>query len=162
MTDRKGRLTPKVRTAIEEIVFRGRNREEAATIAGIQPDSLYRALRRPEVLSYRTLLMEVLRSGASARTLSKIENLMDTATSEHVRLQAAQWLAGIDGISPLARQEIEHRHVGTAPGLTINLITGPAPAPMIDITPVAPAITMHNGRPMPVPTLHPSQRKAQS
>lgn len=120
MAERKGRLTAKVRTAIEEIVLRGRNRADAAQIAGMAEDSLYRAMRRPETLAYRTLLLEVLRSGASARTLAKIESLMDCSTSEHVKLQAAQWLAGIDGIVPVQRGEVHHTHSHVLPGLHIT------------------------------------------
>ena len=115
------RISARVKTAIEQMVDHGRNRAEAAQIAGIADDSLYRALTKPEVLAYRNHRMRVIRESAASRTIAKAEALMDSAESEHVKLDATKWIAGLEGISPVSKSESVINHKGLGPGLVIQI-----------------------------------------
>jgi hypothetical protein len=100
-----------------------------------------------------------LRTSAAARTIAKAEMLMDGAESEHVQADMTKWLAGLEGISPIARSESVNVHKVLVPGLTI-MVGGwapheiaPAEQQAIDITPQVNRI----GAPQP----HPSRIEAQ-
>jgi hypothetical protein len=66
--------------------------------------------------------MGVLRTSEASRTIARAAKLADGAESEHVKLQANTWLAGIEGISPIQKSESLNVHKHLIPGLTI--ITG--------------------------------------
>lgn len=87
-------LTAKVRAAVEAMVLEGRPRAEAALLAGLTDQGLFRAFRKVEVRKYYEELLDVFRSTLRARAIQRIEGLMDTATSESIRLQAAKYLDG--------------------------------------------------------------------
>ncbi len=63
--------------------------------------------------------MEVIRTSEASRSIARAANLADNAQSEHVRLQANEWLGGLDGISPVAKSETVHLHRDLTPGLVI-------------------------------------------
>lgn len=69
--------------------------------------------------------MEVLRGSEASRTIARVAALADGAQSEHVRMSANEWLGGLDGVSPVARSEVHHRHEGGIPGLTLILSATP-------------------------------------
>lgn len=139
MTKRKTRITAKVREAIRLMVEHSLNRPKAAEQAGLKDNSLYVALRRPEVCAFRSELMRVLRESEASRTISRVATLADTAQSEHVRLGANEFLAGIEGIAPVARSENVHIHAHLIPGLTVvrNAVDRPHELahPIVDVTP---------------------------
>lgn len=156
---RQERISRSVRVAIDAMVFDGLHRKEAALKAGIADHTLYQALRKPSVLAYLNGQQGVLRTSARARTIAKAEMLMDGAESEHVQTQNLQWLAGLDGLSPIAKSETLNVHKHLTPGLTI-MIGGwqpheiaPAEQQALDITPQVNRI----GAPQP----HPSRIAAQ-
>jgi hypothetical protein len=99
--------------------------------------------------------MEVLRTSAGAAAVARVAHLMENAASEHVQLGAAQWMAGIEGVSPIARQEIAHKHSGTAPGLVINLVDY-SQAPQIAVID-QPAIARPAPGGLPSRVRHPSE-----
>src|SRR5262245_11767588 len=103
MTERKTRISTKVREAVRLMVEEGLNRATAAERVGLRDNSLYIALRKPDVCSYRNELMRALRESEASRTISRAAKLADTAESEHVRRDANEWLAGIEGIAPVQR-----------------------------------------------------------
>jgi transposase-like protein len=156
MAERKTRISAKLREAIRLMVEEGMNRSDAAQKVGMKDNSLYVALRRPEVLAVRTRLMKVLRESEASRTISRVARLADTAQSEHVRLGANEFLAGIEGIAPVARGEVVHRHEGQVPGLTIVFSDHPREigGPVIDGV-ARPALD-GNGQPLPIPVPHPA------
>ena len=160
MTKPKTRISAKVRDAVRLMVEEGLNRAQASERAGLKDNSLYVALRRPEVCAFRTEIMEALRTSAASRTIAKAEMLMDDAESEHVQADMTKWLAGIVGIIPVQRSENLHIHATTTPGLIINLVQPQAPPRMIiDVEASAHAVSLDcNGRPLPIPVPHPSQR----
>jgi hypothetical protein len=127
----KPRVTEKVRVAITGIVFEALTRSEACKKAKITPHGLYVAMRKPHVMAFYRSCMEVLRAGAGGAAVAKIEKLMHTAVSEHVQLASAQWMAGIEGIGPVAKAEIQHRHSHLVAGLVVVRASQPEPAPVL-------------------------------
>lgn len=154
MADRKTRISAKVRYAVTLMVEHGLNRASAAEKAGLKDNSLYIALRKPDVCSFRLSLMQVFRESAASRSISRVDVLADTAESEHVRLKSNELLLGIEGIAPVQRVEgrIEHAHV--VPGLTIVYDT--RQPSLVDVTPgVVDEVPAHI-RALPAPVPHPS------
>jgi len=90
------KVTGRLRTAIEAMVFEGATRPEAAEIAGMQDKSLRSALTKSHVLAYLNEQMEVLRTGARPKALNRIINLVDKSGSDRVRLDAARYIDGMD------------------------------------------------------------------
>lgn len=124
---RKARISANVKAAIGLMVNEGRSRADAAKACGITDDWLYRALERPECRSYRNHLMQVLRESEASRTIFRAAKLADGAESEHVKLQANSWLAGLEGISPVSKSENVNITKSLTPGLTVNFFMNGAP-----------------------------------
>ena len=118
MTERKRRQTrmsKRLRQAIELMVFEGQKRDAAADAVGMHRDSLRKAFKRPDVLTFVREQQGVLRESAMARTIAHAERLMESAQSEHVQLGAIEYLN-----PPLQRSEITHHHTGSVlPGLKV-------------------------------------------
>lgn len=156
---RQERISTKVRIAVDAMVMDCLTRKEAALKAGLTDHALYCALAKPHVSAYRNTVLGVLRTSEASRTIARGVKLADEAESEHVRNDANKWLAGLEGISPIARSESVNVHKVITPGLTI-MIGGwapheiaPAEQQAIDITPSVNRI----GAPQP----HPSRIAAQ-
>lgn len=128
---RKVRISVRVKRAIELMVDDGRKRADAAKDANLTDDALYRALTKPEVLAYRNERMRVLRESAAARTIAKAEQLMDSATSEHVQADMTKWIAGLEGIAPVQRTESITQLNVSIPGLRV-MIAHREPVHLID------------------------------
>lgn len=104
----KVRISRAVRDAVALMVFHGKSRAEAAEAVKLQDDSLYRALRKPEVLSYRHELMKHKRGEEASRSLERVAKLADASNSDHVKLQASQFLLSLDGYR--ATEHVVHDH----------------------------------------------------
>lgn len=89
-------LSRNVRAAVEDMVYRGRSRKEAAEAVGIKETSLYQALRNPQVLKHYNDCLDVLRTSERPKSVHKIASLRDKAESERVQLEAAKYLDGGD------------------------------------------------------------------
>jgi len=152
------RVSAKVKAAIDAMVFEALPRRLAAEKAEMLEHSLYKAMRKPPTLRYLREQMQVLRTSAGAEGVARVAHLMHHAGSEHVQLGAAQWMAGIEGVSPVSRSESLHVHQGTVPGLVINLIQ--QPAALLDVTPAVPSRPSLPYPNLPVPVPHPSARKS--
>lgn len=159
---RQVRISPNVRLAIDHMVDDARSRAEAAKIAGITDDALYRALCKPEVLAYRNSRMRVIRTSETARSLKRVADLADQARSESVKLEANRFLLSTDPddpIIPTQRHENTHRFPDGAPGLTIVMQAAPVGV-LIDSQ--SNERELPNGlRHLPHPVPHPSMRNAQ-
>ncbi len=111
-TPSKGRISPRLRRAVEAIVWEGADRAKAAEIAGMHPNSLRLAFKRPHVKALMRKEFAELREGAPFKAYANIVQLGDAANSEDVRLRANQWVAGVDGLSPVTKVsgQISVRH----------------------------------------------------
>lgn len=119
---KKVRISAKVRDACELLVNQGLHRSKAAKAVGLQDNSLYRAMRKPEVKALIMSLERDFRTSEGRRSVAKIATLRDKADSEHVQFKSAEWLAGLEGIAPVSRTEHSHIHAHQmiAPGLNIS------------------------------------------
>jgi hypothetical protein len=92
----KTRISEHIKVAIHEMIYNGRTRKQAAEIAKIKDDSLYKILLKPDVLKYKNEIMRVFRESESERSFTKIVTLRDEAESQRVQLDAAKTIASMD------------------------------------------------------------------
>lgn len=143
-----GKITRKVRAAIACMVWQGLNRGEAAEKAGLKDNSLYVALRRPEVKAEYLAECEVLRVSGRAKRLHHLEEL----AAQRVNMNAS--VAAIKVAEQIVDLEAERGGRRFAPGFVV--IIGPpppgfAPPRMVEVT-EAPMIE-HQAEPAaPLPT----------
>ncbi|SEO13330.1 hypothetical protein [Palleronia pelagia] len=76
----------------------------------MDPDSAVRAFRKKHVKDAYFQMVRELRDNAAQRAFARIETLSKTAVSEHVRLEASKWVAGVDGVAPVKRVEGRFSH----------------------------------------------------
>lgn len=74
---RELKVTRVVKAAIDAMVWQGMKREDAAQAAGMKDNSLYVALRRPEVKAYYLDQCEVLRTSGKARRIHRLEQMVE-------------------------------------------------------------------------------------
>lgn len=98
--------------ALELMAYEGKSSRTAAQAAGIEHRSLLRALRRPHVQTLINQIFKAMTEGAAHRAFTRMENLAETAQSEHVKESANKWIAGVGGLAPVKRVEgnINHNH----------------------------------------------------
>ena len=129
---RPGRVTGKLRTAIDVMVWEGASRPQAAEQAGLTDHGLRQALRRPHVLAHYRNECEVLRVSGRAKRLHRLDALA---------LQDENKNAAVAAIKVAEQLGDEQRGPSgsvTLPGLVIQVINGPAAA--------LPAATVHAHR----------------
>lgn len=90
------KVTPRVKAAIELMVFEAQDRPDAAEAVGLSNHALRTALTKPHVLAYLNECQEVLRTSARPRALNQVIKLMTKTTSERVQLDAAKYIDGMD------------------------------------------------------------------
>jgi hypothetical protein len=88
------RITGKVRTAIEAMVWDGLPRAKAAEKAGISEHGLYKALCKPPVKAFYLRELDVLRTSERARSVFRMAELRDQDDNKMVAFNAAKELAG--------------------------------------------------------------------
>jgi len=99
-----------MRRALELMAYSGLDVREAGRQAGMDPDSAVRAFRKKHVKDAYFQMVRELRDNAAQRAFARIEILSKTAASEHVRLEASKWVAGVDGVAPVKRVEGKFSH----------------------------------------------------
>jgi len=130
---RKTRINAKVRKLLQHLVLDGWTLEKSATECGWTLDWAIRLLRRPDVLALRKELLSGVLSASASRAGKTIDQILSDAKSDAVRLDAAQFVLGVEGIAPVERAEVTHHNSGVTPGLVI-IFSSRAPA-TLDITP---------------------------
>lgn len=116
---RQVRLSRNIRRVIDATVFDGAKLVDALQTVGITRSAYNLASRKPEFAAYQQECVRVLRTSAAARSIGRVDNLADTAASEHVKLSANELLMGIEGISKVTKTENMHVHQHLIPGLTV-------------------------------------------
>jgi len=112
------KITRVVRTAIEAMVWQGLKREQAAQHAGIKDNSLYVALRRPDVKQFYLSELDVLRTSERARNIHALVEVRDQDENKMARVQAVKALEQISDDAPVSRGSV------SLPGLVIVVNTG--------------------------------------
>jgi hypothetical protein len=83
------KITGKVKVAIDAMVWQGLKRDEAAQLAGIKDNSLYVALRRPDVKAYYLAECEMLRTSGKARRIHRLEAMLEQDDNKAAVINAA-------------------------------------------------------------------------
>jgi hypothetical protein len=80
-----GRVSGRLKAALEFMVWRGDNRRDAAAAAGLEDDSLRRALKKRHVMAAYLAECEILRKSGRARRIHRLEELSE----QNSNMQAA-------------------------------------------------------------------------
>jgi hypothetical protein len=124
-----GKVTGRLRIALEALVWQGVTRDQAAAIAGITDHSLRCALAKPHVKEWYRAQCDVLRTSARARNIHRLEAIRDAANN----MPAVQAIKCLEQIDDEARST---QAMQRAPGLQIVVIAAPqalpAQAPVIE------------------------------
>jgi hypothetical protein len=107
-----------IRTAIEAMVWDGLTRAQAAEKAGIKDNSLYIALRRPDVKQHYLSELDVLRTSERARNIHRAVEIREQTTNQMASIQAIKLLEQISDDAPASRGSV------SLPGLVIVVNTG--------------------------------------
>jgi hypothetical protein len=120
------RITPKVRTAIEAMVWQALPRSAAAEAAGISEHGLYKALRKAPVRAFYLAELDVLRTSERARNIHTLAEVRDQTSNQMARVQAVKALEQISDDSAAGSTASQ------VPGVVVQIInTTPAAAPVI-------------------------------
>ena len=95
------RVPKKIQAAIHMLIEgRARTKKEAAELAGISREHFARYLAKPHAAAfYDEAVRDALRQGKITATGMLID-LLEHASSEHVRLEAAKLVLALQGIKP--------------------------------------------------------------
>lgn len=119
-----GKVTGKLLTAMQAMVWNGMTRLEAATKAGMSEHSLYAALKRAHVRQWYLTELDVLRTSERARNIHVLCEVRDDPTNKMARVQAVRTLEGMSEDGPSGYRN----GMPAVPGLVIQIVTN-APAP---------------------------------
>lgn len=88
--ERKQQIRPALAEAIVQMVERGRTISEAAELAGLQEESLRKALAKPHVKAHVAGVARAWKAGETFQSWHTVSRLRKDAESEKVRLDAAK------------------------------------------------------------------------
>ena len=137
---RKRGLTVAVRTAIDAIVYDRSTRQQACEKASITERALYLALEKAEVAAYFNAAVDLLRRGERAANIHRLTELRDQNEARNAAVAAIRTLEALEDTAQLRAPA-----GGSTPGVTIRIVSAPAPPPMIDVD-VTPTI---DSQPLP-------------
>lgn len=117
-TGRSAHIRPALRAALTLLVHEGLTITAAAQRAGLQRESLSKALKRPHVQAALTDLRRAWSSNETAKAWLVVARLAQSACSEDVQLKAAKVLLEAAG-------ELTPRDQGTRPsGVMVQIVVG--------------------------------------
>lgn len=117
-----GKVTGRLRVALEAMVWQGAHREQAAAIAGITDHGLRTALAKPHVKAWYLAQLDVLRTSARARNIHRLVAIRDAANN----MPAVNAIKALEQIDDEARST---QAMQRAPGLQIVVIAAPQALP---------------------------------
>lgn len=118
-SEREHRITAKVRTAIEAMVWDALPRKEAAAKAGISEHGLYKALRSPPVRALYLRELDVLRTSERARNIHTLVRVRDQTANQMASVQAVKTLEQME------EQQFTSAARSAVPGLMIVVNNAP-------------------------------------
>lgn len=120
----KPHIRPRLRRAIEAMVWQAAKRADAASIAGMTDHSLRAALKRPHVSALLLHEMMVLRTSERPRNIQALVSVRDNSENDMARVNAAKTLEALS-------DEATDRARGTVvlPGLTIQIVNAVPSSP---------------------------------
>ena len=108
-----GRVTGKLKAAIERLVWYGDRRPDAATAAGLTDHGLRTALRKPHVLGYLRSELALLREGERPRNVHRLVELREHDENRNAAVKAIQVL-----------EELTEGPRGTSVSVSLHLQAG--------------------------------------
>lgn len=133
---RRHTIGRKVKAALDAMVWLGRTRDQAALSAGLQDNSLYKALRRPDVKAYYLAECEVLRVSGRAQRIHRLEALATQDENKQAAVNAIRALEQMGDDLPL------HGHQVIQPGMTVVIVNSP-PTPARPPQPAEASVIEH-------------------
>jgi hypothetical protein len=127
-----GKVTGKLKLAIEAMVWGGACRADAAKIAGLTDHSLQTALKKPHVKGAYLAELEVLRLSARARAFHRLVELSEQDDNKGAAVAAVRTMV-LEG-----QDELQRGFGGGAahaPGLVIQIIGADPPPKVIEHDP---------------------------
>ncbi len=125
----QGRISTKMRAVVTLMANEGIDITTAAQRVGMHPGSAQRAIKQNHVKRlYHQMVSEIMENAAQAAYLRN-NYLAKTAESQRLQYDANRWVAGVAGISPIAKVEGRHQHNVTFGGFTFD---DPG---LVDVTP---------------------------
>lgn len=126
----RGKVTGKLKVAMDAMIWEGKTRDEAAQHAGLSIHGLREALKRPHVRAYYRSEIEVLRENERARNLHALVEVRDQKTNHMARVQA------VKALEQISETDTPTSGASPSPGVTIRIINqAPASPPLIDVSP---------------------------
>ena len=91
---RSGKMTVsgRLKVALDEMLFKGSRRPDAAKVAGMTDHGLREAFKKPHVLKYYNAGLEVLRTSERARNISALARVRDGTDNGMATVAAAKAL----------------------------------------------------------------------
>jgi hypothetical protein len=131
--ERSGKLTVsgKLKVALDEMLFKGSCRADAATAAGMTDHGLREAMKKPHVKAYYASGLEILRTSERARNIFALAKVRDSSDNGMAVVSAAKALEQLADVAPAAGASDRR------PGVVIQIIQKrdePTPQ-IIDVTP---------------------------
>lgn len=132
--DRSGKMTVsgKLKVALDDMLFKGSCRADAAKAAGMTDHGLREALKRPHVKAYYSQGLEVLRTSERSRNIFALAKVRDTSDNGMAVVSAAKALEQLADAAPPTGTTDRDR-----PGVSIVIVqAAQQPAGVtIDVTP---------------------------
>jgi hypothetical protein len=126
------KVTGRLRTALEAMVWQAARRAKAAKIAGMTDHSLRAALRKSHVMAYLNRELEVLRGSEKPQNIARLCQIRDAANN----------MPAVNAVKTLEQLDVEARERPNAasptPGVTIRIVNvtqSPLDTKVIDVTP---------------------------
>lgn len=124
---RRKQIRAPLERAIRLMIESGRTLPEACKIAGLQEESVQKALRKEHVKAFCASTKREWMSGQTFRSWSTVEKLRDTSASDKVRLEsAALFIRAAGDLEP-------ERHRAPTTALALQIIVSPQHALPVDI-----------------------------
>lgn len=120
-----GRVTGKLKTAIDRMVWHGDKRADAAIAAGLSDHGLRAALKKQHVKGYWNAELTALREGERPRNVHRLAELRDQDENRNAAVAAIKTLEQLTDEGVAAG-----RHEQRTPGMVVVIVGGPsAPTP---------------------------------
>lgn len=122
--DRSGKMTVsgKLKVALDDMLFIGSCRADAAKAAGMTDHGLREALKRPHVKAYYSQGLEVLRTSERSRNIFALAKVRDSSDNGMAVVSAAKALEQLADTAPPTGTTDRDR-----PGVSIVIVQAPQP-----------------------------------
>lgn len=104
------RLTAKHRKIMHNMIHKGQSLWDAAIEVNLSFEAAQRLNDKPLFWDTYAQEVEKLRENGSAVAYATIHRLQTQDVGAGVKLNAAKWVAGVDGVAPVTKLEAKHQH----------------------------------------------------